>query len=338
MANQLAEKAINITGAITCATDEGVIDVHSTGVIAGALVRLDGDTAAPAAIDGYILEIDDDTLAQAGKYAVEINSETNEALYVSKGLSKFTEITTHTAGIDADGDLDVDFSDNSEEANITASATDYAANSAILAVVGSAGAGQTNASYLLQLDRNANGDAQDNFLRCRDNAYADTMFSVDSGGAMHAAGGGSLGSATDSFLHTDTVELTNVNIKALRGTKKELIAAPGASNYIEVVSVNLILDYGANVLTESVDNLVVQYATSGDDITASIEMTGFIDQAADTIMVVNPSNPLAANAASDMLNNAVELFNTGDGEFGGNAGADTTMTVKITYRIHAAGL
>jgi len=35
---------------------------------------------------------------------------------------------------------------------------------------------------------------------------------------------------------------------------------------------------------------------------------------------------------------AVQLFNTGDGEYAGNAANDTTMTAKVNYRIHAAGL
>ena len=149
--------------------------------------------------------------------------------------------------------------------------------------------------------------------------------------SMTAAAGGGV-------IYCDTVELSNADIKALRATKKELVATPGAGYFVEVVSVALILDYGTNVLSESGDDLVVEYATSGDDITAAIEMTGFIDQVADTVMIVGPTNPLAANAAADMASNAVQLFNTGDGEFGDNAGADTTMTVKIAYRIHATGL
>ena len=148
----------------------------------------------------------------------------------------------------------------------------------------------------------------------------------------------SIGFDSLSVLYQDTVALSNADIKALSGTKKELVAAPGAGYFVEVVSVVLILDYGSEVLTESADNLVVEYATSGDDITAAIEMTGFIDQSADTIMIVQPANPLAANAAADMANNAVQLFNTGDGEFGGNASNDTVMTVKIAYRIHPTGL
>lgn len=192
MANQLAERAIDITGAMTSVAGGGVIEVHATGVIpaTAALLRLDADTAQPGDGDGWMANIDDDTLVVAtpSKYAVLIDSNANEALHVATGKALFDEAATFTVGLVATGDLNIDFSDNTEEANITAAAADYAADTAILAIVGSAAAGQTNASYLLQLDRNADGDAQDNFIRCRDNGYADTMFSVGSGGVVTATG------------------------------------------------------------------------------------------------------------------------------------------------------
>lgn len=353
MANMLDERALYVSGAITGAAGEGVIEVHATGVIpaTATLLRLDADTAQPGDGDGYMMNIDDDTLVVAtpSKYAVLIDSNANEALHVATGKALFDETATFTAGLDVNGDVDIDLATNANLVNIDNAATDIAAGAGITTIYGSGAAGQTNASYLLRLAWKANGDAQDNFILCEDNstgaaANGDDMFKVDTGGAVTAAstvtatGGLSAGDAADTFLHMNTVELSNADIKALRGTKKELVAAPGANKFVEVVSVVLILDKGTEVLTESTDNLVVEYATSGDDITAAIEMTGFIDQAADTIMAVGPSNPLAANAASDMVNNAVQLFNTGDGEFAGNGSNDATMTVKIAYRIHADGL
>ena len=145
------------------------------------------------------------------------------------------------------------------------------------------------------------------------------------------------GNAYDSELKTDTVRITNAQIKALRASPKELVAAPGAGKFIEFISAFLILDYGSNVLTESTDNMVIQYHTSGVDATGAIEATGFIDASADTMIEVLPS-ALAYNAATNIVNKALELFNTGDGEYAGNAAADTTMIVKITYRIHTTGL
>jgi hypothetical protein len=160
---------------------------------------------------------------------------------------------------------------------------------------------------------------------------------VTSVGQLVATGGVSPGSAADSIMKVDTVELINAQIKALRGSPKELIATPGAGKYIEIIRVDLILDYGSEALTESADNLVVQYATSNVAATATIESTGFIDATADTVYTVLGS-AMTGVAAANMVNNAIELINSGDGEFGGNASADTTMTVKITYIIHTAGL
>jgi len=147
----------------------------------------------------------------------------------------------------------------------------------------------------------------------------------------------SVGFDSGTVIYNDTVELTAQQVKALNGTPIQLVAAPGINKFVEVVSVIIILDYSTSVFTETDDNLVVQYGTSGDDITAAIEMTGFIDQSADTIMIVYPAHPLAANAAADMVNNKVELYNPND-EIGGNVGNESAVTVKISYRVHTDGL
>ena len=131
-----------------------------------------------------------------------------------------------------------------------------------------------------------------------------------------------------------TVNLTNANIKALRATPKELVAAPGANKIVEFVSAVFFLDYGSNVLTESADNLAVRYEnTTGAIASQAIETTGFIDQAADILTNALPKID-AIVAAANGLNKALVLHNTGDGEFAGNAGGDTTMKVKVAYRVH----
>jgi len=147
----------------------------------------------------------------------------------------------------------------------------------------------------------------------------------------------SVGFDSGSVIYHDTVELTNAQIKALRAAPKTLVAAPGAGYVLELVSAVLILDYGTNGLTETADNLVIEYATSGQDATAAIETTGFIDVTADQMAFVNPAG-IATVAAANTANKALQLFNTGDGEIAGNAANDTTMTVKVAYRIHATGL
>ena len=107
MANQLNQRAINISGAITSAAGAGTIEVHSTGVIpaTASLLRLDADTAQPGDGDGWCLNVDDDTLVVATpkKYAVLINSANNEALHVSGGESLFAEIAYFSAGVSVSG-------------------------------------------------------------------------------------------------------------------------------------------------------------------------------------------------------------------------------------------
>lgn len=59
----------------------------------------------------------------------------------------------------------------------------------------------------------------------------------------------------------------------------------------------------------------------------------FLATFGDTITTALPKiDVIAANSAS--VNKPLVLHNTGDGEYGGNAGADTLMSVKIAYRVH----
>ena len=135
-------------------------------------------------------------------------------------------------------------------------------------------------------------------------------------------------------LQVDSVDLTNAEIKDLADTPVELVAAQGVGTLIEFVGAIFILDYGTNVLVESADNLVIEY-DGGDAAAVSevIEMTGFIDQSADTITNAIPTKDVI-DAAADIVNKNLALFNNG-GDFTGNAGADTTMTVLISYRVHS---
>ena len=128
------------------------------------------------------------------------------------------------------------------------------------------------------------------------------------------------------------VTLTSAQVKALRATPIDLVPAPGAGKFLEFLGAVLKLDYGSNAFTETTDNLVIQY-DGGQDASAAIEMTGFIDQTADMIAKVIPAT-IAAVAAANVENDALELFNTGDGEIAGNAANDSTLVVGISYRTH----
>lgn len=190
----------------------------------------------------------------------------------------------------------------------------------------------------------ANADAglylQTGYLRVGTGSTADETLNADDGyfegtvevdGVVYADGGVQIDNTT---LLTATVELSNADIKGLQGAAKELVAAPGAGSLLEFVSAMLILDYGSEVLTESADNLAIEY-DNGSAAAASqtIEATNFVDQGADTISNAFPKNDVI-DAAADIVNKNLALINNGDGEYGGNASNDTTMTVIITYRLH----
>lgn len=143
-----------------------------------------------------------------------------------------------------------------------------------------------------------------------------------------------IGSMDSSVIKVDIVNLTNAQIKALRATPKTLVAAPGATKSIELISAILKLTAGANVLTEAADNMAIRYTDgSGVIVSQTIEATGFIDQAANTFTNALPKIDAIA-AATGALNQALVLHNTGDGEYAGNAAADATMRVRIVYRVH----
>ena len=130
------------------------------------------------------------------------------------------------------------------------------------------------------------------------------------------------------------IAVSNAEIKALAATPKTLVAAPGAGKCVEFISALIKLNYGTNVLSESDDNLSVRYTDgSGVIVSGTIQATGFIDQAADTYTNAIPVID-AIVAATGCENKALVLDNIGNGEFGGNAGADTTLTVGVAYRIH----
>lgn len=135
-------------------------------------------------------------------------------------------------------------------------------------------------------------------------------------------------------IQVATVTLTNAELKALRATPKTLVAAPGAGKVLEFVSAVLKNNGGTNALTESTDNMAVKFTDgSGAAVSQTIECTGFIDQTAATVTTAQAKiDAIAAYSAA--ANKALVLHNTGDGEWGGNAANDVTLTVKVTYRVH----
>jgi len=103
-----------------------------------------------------------------------------------------TTTATITGGLNVDEDVDIDLDANDEEVSVVSTAADYTTGSGVVTVYDDS-TGQSNASYLLRLAREADGDAQDNFILCEDNSdgsagNGDDMFKVDTGGEVTTAG------------------------------------------------------------------------------------------------------------------------------------------------------
>lgn len=132
------------------------------------------------------------------------------------------------------------------------------------------------------------------------------------------------------------IALTNAEIKALRATPKLLVAAPGAGLMLVMHKALIILDAGANVLTESAANLDIRYVGKTSGVIATTEATGFIDGAADqAIQATVAQDKLITKANSENL--GLELFNNGAGEYAGNAAADAKLRVRLWYAIVPTG-
>ncbi len=123
------------------------------------------------------------------------------------------------------------------------------------------------------------------------------------------------------------VQLTNTQVLNLRATPRTLVPAPGSGYAILLDAVYIVVDDAAGAWTESTDNLVVEYATGADILT--VETTGFLTGAV-LNRVQRPDHTTAAIALVD--NSALQIKNSGDGEFGGGNAANT-LSIRSIYTI-----
>lgn len=136
------------------------------------------------------------------------------------------------------------------------------------------------------------------------------------------------------FKYADVL-VSNLEIKRLRATPKTLVPAPGAGKLLEFCSAVLHFDAGADFLVESTANLAIKYqGGAGVQVSQTIETTGFLDQAADTITYALPKvDPIVSRIVSE--NQPLVLHNLGAAEIAGNVAGDAVLRVKVAYRVHS---
>lgn len=126
------------------------------------------------------------------------------------------------------------------------------------------------------------------------------------------------------------VSITIAEMKAIRGTPKTVVPAPGAGKALLFLSAALIYDYAA-VYGETSDNLVFRLTNgSGPACSDVIEATGFIDQTSDQMRNAVPVKDVALAS-----NAPIVLHNNGDGEF---TGTGSPVRVRVAYAVFNTGL
>ena len=147
-------------------------------------------------------------------------------------------------------------------------------------------------------------------------------------------GAASIGFDGGATLYLDLVAVSNAEVKTLYSAPKVLVAAPGAHNVVDVVSVVLLYDYATAAFNTAANNITCKYKATGAGaaVTGAISQTGFIDQTSDRVGKLLPV-AVAATAVADIENQPVVLYcATADPTTGGG-----TMRVQITYRIVPTG-
>jgi len=132
------------------------------------------------------------------------------------------------------------------------------------------------------------------------------------------------------IIQKAVVTITTLELAALAATPKTLVAAPGASQYLEYLGGNIALIFGTTAIDSATSdgNLVIQTGTTGTDVSLTVEAAGLVDAAANA---VSTAKPLATDVVLD-ANETLELLNDG-AEFTVTGGGDGTLKVTVYYRI-----
>lgn len=132
-------------------------------------------------------------------------------------------------------------------------------------------------------------------------------------------------------IHRKVVPLTNVNLQNLAATPIEVIAAPGAGKFIQVIAWRFRLIFGTVAIDDAIadGDLILKYA--GGSTIDTMESDGLVDAGVDTQGITGNLTELIV-AESGIDNTAVQISNDGT-EFTVVGGGDGTAEVEILYRI-----
>lgn len=127
------------------------------------------------------------------------------------------------------------------------------------------------------------------------------------------------------------VALSNANLLALAATPIEVVPAPGAGKFIQVLGWRFRTIFVATAMDDAAadGDLILKYA--GGSTIDTMQSDGLVDAAATTQgLSGNLTELLVAESGIDNI--AVQISN-GGAEFTGGGGGDSTAEVEVFYRI-----
>lgn len=138
-------------------------------------------------------------------------------------------------------------------------------------------------------------------------------------------------------FETPVISLTNSEVLNLRATPKTLVAAPGAGKILWFHEILLMFDFTAAYTAGAGDDMAVRFNNAGTMTTVSdtIEATGFLTAAADTVTTGRPKVDGIVSKANGE-NMPLVLHNIGGAEFGGGNAANV-VRAKVRYSVVATG-
>ena len=136
----------------------------------------------------------------------------------------------------------------------------------------------------------------------------------------------------DSLVKYADVEISSDEILALYTTPKELVAAPGADEVLEFISLLLALDFDTTAYTiGTATDLQVKYSNGGGAAASTTRAaTGFLDQEVDQLSSLDKLEATVAPEVNAPLVLTLGVANVTAG--------DSPIHAKVAYRVHKTGL
>ena len=109
--------------------------------------------------------------------------------------------------------------------------------------------------------------------------------------------------APETFKRAVDVTITSTQLLALNNTAIDLVAAPGAGKALILLGAILFLDYNSTAYdgVAAGEDLTINYTDKTGDVLATIETTGFLDQAADEVRYVFAASTAAITPVADAV-------------------------------------